>query len=45
MRTHIKHYGQKTNDAGLHAAFDAANARLTASPTERQQQMQQQQQQ
>ena len=43
VRTHMKHYGQWTDEAGLDAAFGAANAKLTASPTQRQQQMQQQQ--
>ena len=43
VRTHMKHYGQWTDEAGLDAAFGAANAKLTASLTERQQQMQQQQ--
>ena len=43
LRTHMKHYGQWTDEAGLDAAFGAANAKLTASPTKRQQQMQQQQ--
>ncbi|MDB4682290.1 hypothetical protein OAE68_01275 [Synechococcus sp. AH-551-A10] len=43
VRTHMKHYGQWTDEAGLDAAFGAANARLTASLTERQQQMQQRQ--
>ena len=43
VRAYIKHYGQWTDEAGLDAAFGAANARLTASLTERQQQMQQQQ--
>ena len=41
--THMKHYGQWTDEAGLDAAFGAANAKLTASLTERQQQLQQQQ--
>ena len=44
VRTHMKHYGQWTDEAGLDAAFGAANAKLTASLTKRQQQMQQQQQ-
>ena len=43
VRTHMKHYGQWTDEAGLDAAFGAANAKLTTSPTKRQQQMQQQQ--
>ena len=43
VRTHMKHYGQWTDEAGLDAAFGAANAKLTASLTQRQQQMQQQQ--
>ena len=43
VRTRMKHYGQWTDEAGLDAAFGAANAKLTASLTERQQQMQQQQ--
>ena len=30
IRTHMKHYGQWTDEAGLDAAFGAANARLTA---------------
>ena len=41
--THMKHYGQWTDEAGLDAAFSAANAKLTATLTERKQQMQQQQ--
>ena len=40
---HLKHYGQWTDEAGLDAAFGAANAKLTASLTECQQQTQQQQ--
>ena len=40
VRTPMKHYGQWTDEAGLDAAFGAANAKLTASLTERQQQMQ-----
>jgi hypothetical protein len=40
VRTHMKHYGQWTDEPGLDAAFGAANAKLTASLTERQQQMQ-----
>ena len=43
MRTHMKHYGQWTNEAGLDAVFGAANAKLTASLTKRQHQMQPQQ--
>ena len=43
VRTHMKHYGQWTDEAGLDAAFGAANAKLTASLSKRQQQMQQQQ--
>ncbi|AHF64116.1 putative phage integrase family [Synechococcus sp. WH 8109] len=43
VRTHMKHYGQWTDEAGLDAAFGAANVKLTASQTKRQQQMQQQQ--
>ena len=43
VRTHIKHYGQWTDEAGLDAAFGEANAQLTASLTRRQQQMTQQQ--
>ena len=43
VRTHMKHYGQWTDEAGLDAAFGAANAKLTASLTKRHQQMQQQQ--
>nr|BDD45784.1 hypothetical protein 4 [Moraxellaceae bacterium] len=42
VRTHMKHYGQWTDEAGLDAAFGAANAKLTTSLTKRQQQMQQQ---
>ena len=38
VRTHMKHYGQWTDEAGLDAAFGAANAKLTASLTKRQQQ-------
>ena len=30
VRTHMKHYGQWTDEAGLDAAFGAANERLTA---------------
>ena len=30
VRTHIKHYGQWTDEAGLDAAFGAANTKLTA---------------
>ena len=30
IRTHMKHYGQWTDEAGLDAAFGAANERLTA---------------
>ena len=29
VRTHMKHYGQWTDEAGLDAAFGAANAKLT----------------
>ena len=43
VRTHMKQYGQWTDEAGLDAAFGATNAKLTASLTKRQQQMQQQQ--
>jgi hypothetical protein len=43
VRTHMKHYGQWTDEADFDAAFGAANARLTASLTKRQQQMKQQQ--
>ena len=43
VRTHMKHYCQWTDEAGLDAAFDAANAKLNESLTKRQQQMQQQQ--
>ena len=43
VRTHMKHYAQWTDEAGLDAAFGAANAKLTASLTKRQQQMQQKQ--
>ena len=35
VRTHMKHYGQWTDEAGLDAAFGAANAKLTASLTKR----------
>ena len=41
VRTHMKHYGQWTDEAGLDATFGAANAKLTESLTKRQQQMQQ----
>ena len=44
VRTHMKHYGQWTGEAGLDAVFGAANAKLTESLNKRQQQMQQQQQ-
>ena len=44
VRTHMKHYGQWTDEAGLDAAFGAANAKLTESLNKRQPQMQQQQQ-
>ena len=37
----MKHYGQWTDEAGLDAAFSAANAKLTASLSNRQKQMQQ----
>ena len=30
VRTHVKHYGQWTDEAGLDAAFGAANQKLTA---------------
>ena len=30
VRTHVKHYGQWTDEAGLDAGFGAANARITA---------------
>ena len=30
VRTHMKHYGQWTDEAGLDAAFGAANAKLAA---------------
>ena len=30
VRTHMKHYGQWTDEDGLDAAFGAANARITA---------------
>ena len=43
VRTRMKHYGQWTDEAGLDAAFGAANAKLTASLTKQQHQMQQQQ--
>ena len=43
VRTHMKHYSQWTDEAGLDAAFGAANAKITASLAKRQQQMQQQQ--
>ena len=36
VRTHMKHYGQWTDEAGLDAAFGEANAKLTASLTKRQ---------
>ena len=39
VRTHMKHYGQWTDEAGLDAAFEAAKAKLTASLTRRQQQV------
>ena len=42
VRTHMKHYGQGTDEVGLDAAVGAARAKLTASMTKRQQQMQQQ---
>jgi hypothetical protein len=34
IRTHMKHYGQWTDEAGLDAAFGAANARIAADPRE-----------
>ncbi|AII49039.1 hypothetical protein KR52_07775 [Synechococcus sp. KORDI-52] len=37
----MKHYWQWTDEAGLDAAFSAANAKLTASLTSRQMQQQQ----
>tara|TARA_B100000073_G_C23250370_1_gene378015 strand:- start:37 stop:267 length:231 start_codon:yes stop_codon:yes gene_type:complete len=37
-RTHMKHYGQWADEAGLDAAFGAANAKLTASLTKLQEQ-------
>jgi len=40
VHTHMKHYGQWTDEAGLDAAFGAVNAKLTESLTKRQQQMQ-----
>ena len=43
VRTHMKHYGQWTDEAGLDAAFAAAHAKFTASLTKRRQQMQQHQ--
>ena len=43
VRAHIKHYGEWSDEAGLDAAFGAANANLTASLTKRRQQMQQHQ--
>ena len=36
VRTHMKHYCQWTDEAGLDAAFDAANAKLNESLTKRQ---------
>ena len=42
VRTHMKHCCQWTDEAGIDAAFGAANAKLTASLTKRQQKMQQQ---
>ena len=39
VRTHMKHYGQWTDEAGLDAAFGAANAKLSASLIKRQQKM------
>ena len=33
VHTHMKHYEQWTDEAGLDAAFGAANAKLTASLT------------
>ena len=36
VRTHMKHFGQWTNEAGLDAAFGDANAKLTSSLTKRQ---------
>ena len=39
VRTHMKHYCQWTDEAGLDAAFDAANAKLNESLTKRQYQM------
>ena len=41
VSTHMKHYGQWTDEAGLDAAFGAANAKLTALLTSRQMQQQQ----
>jgi len=38
----MKHCCQWTDEAGIDAAFGAANAKLTASLTKRQQKMQQQ---
>ena len=43
VRTHMKHYDQRTDEAGLDAAFGAADAKFNASLTMRQQQMQQKQ--
>ena len=34
VRTHMKHYGQWTDEAGLDAAFGAANARIAADSRE-----------
>ena len=36
VRTHMKHYCQWTDETGLDAAFDAANAKLNESLTKRQ---------
>ena len=44
VHTHMKRYGQWTDEVGLNAAFGAANAKLTASPSRRHQQMQMQMQ-
>ena len=44
VRTHMKHYGQWTDEAGLDAAFRSANTKLITSLIRRQQQMQQQMQ-
>ena len=40
VHTHMKHYGQWTDEAGLDAAFGTANAKLAALLIKHQQQMQ-----